>query len=1552
MKYNVDTAPNVQREEFLDSDAAQAIVADVQAGLPIYFRCNDTLEYNVSADSTAKYDSYFVLLYGVDTAGTKMTVVLCDAPVFFDVRVEPCENPEHYNSELKKTFVDRLIHFTRTEIVKGYRPNEFTIEPDNWIRIYFHNQRHRHTALAFVQKSARPDHDGSTAHYGSREHSLFRMTAADDDGIVTQHTNYYYPKLAREHNFNTTDWNTVSNYTVANAHQRERFHIVTERCLMVNIANYTRAMPSEISRFMWYKRDKSMIMDWDIETYNSVPGIMPSVETDTWCVFMISMNFHWFYTTDTLLKVLLVDVDTAVTQENYMTLSELETKARKTGRSIESLVAAEGRCVTIVCGNEENILRMFIRFLRSMRPDFVTAFNSGSFDWPLMREKMYRFRLLREFRAALSTWAYPEGLLGGDVVATETYIRDRSFTDEQMKINATENMSVVSLDIPGVIDTDMLPIFKQLYPRMEVSKSFSLNFFLKKNKLPGKEDMPYKVMFRIYEDALGIKSGVTFNKLLEQNTGEILERVFGEMPDASPEDILAAAKEKATAATKSTYDAVVRKNLEEMALIAKYCTVDAYRCQQLQTVRTIIQDRRELANDSAVNLFEGIFRANGRKVRQLVGIVSWNSPNHKYPVMFSAKRPENDKIKFIGGYVTSPKRGMNRRRPVVGVDFASLYPNLIITYNFSGEMAIADDPAGRGRKFAEELRAAGYILRDIEFGGVYVCPTKPEKDGKEVISRGWVVRHSNVLKPGDTVNHVIGGVPCARQGQQPLEREIMGIYPLIQSRLFADRRVYKKQYVALKELLEYMSAKSADGPIDWATTLTEEQLKATGLKLSDMLEITRASGNTLEDELVFAMNVVNSKQSAKKVFMNTFYGEQGNYMSSIHNIITAGGITSSGQYNIKLVASMVTAMGYDVQYGDTDSCYTCAPEELFTVVDRAHAANASAIDAMNIEDWGNHRAPEMKPVRDIIDQRLSVAITDYNAVITRVKAEQNNYDARIAAVNAAYTALCDAISGQFDTTDKAELTYLRAINRIEYWKVMVILTRIDATRLVGIIGGKLRDDNGTSFLNMDYEEVIFPCDMTGKKKYFGVAHHATENFYPTPDEIFIRGLDVLKQGQTDLSREIGMEIITRSLDPMCDLSIRTLVEQAISDIYTRPRALSYYALSAKYKAPGQVRRVMPDGKTMMVDKPGNIPVRKFVQRMDSMYTSAMAAGNIDLAALYKPPEIGDPFQYVVVVKPTEYAPRGKRIDLKKGDKMEYVEVFKSMEHTNNPMKIDIKYYIDGALGMQMARFIADSPEFQPSGETDPDKIDELSSEAAKKYILGICDVDGGRTKEMLRATGQKYRTAAKAVVTEANSRLMSRGKIDLASIVNIFDDTPVEDYKAMEKRIAENYESVLDQAQFIMLASQTPGVCTDWKKRTDGGERRSLRGAIDNIVLGSAVGHDIKERIMLINAYARPDAMVGGVFDRKNWTIRHRAALLADIKKLTGIVSGVLCDRYKKIDELIVYVRDGAEAPFDVNDFGANEIHIRALHNKMIELAGLDWMKWRNDQIYIATQKF
>ncbi|PKC51188.1 hypothetical protein RhiirA1_306159, partial [Rhizophagus irregularis] len=66
---------------------------------------------------------------------------------------------------------------------------------------------------------------------------------------------------------------------------------------------------------------------------------------------------------------------------------------------------------------------------------------------------------------------------------------------------------------------------------------------------------------------------------------------------------------------------------------------------------------------------------------------------------------------------------------------------------------------------------------------------------------------------------------------------------------------------------------------------------------------------------------LDAKQYALKVYMNTFYGTAGDSKSSFFLRALAGGVTSAGQRNIKLVADFVKRKGFGIKYGDTDSLY-------------------------------------------------------------------------------------------------------------------------------------------------------------------------------------------------------------------------------------------------------------------------------------------------------------------------------------------------------------------------------------------------------------------------------------------------------------------------------------------------------------------------------------------------------------------------------------------------------------------------------------------------------
>jgi DNA polymerase elongation subunit (family B) len=123
----------------------------------------------------------------------------------------------------------------------------------------------------------------------------------------------------------------------------------------------------------------------------------------------------------------------------------------------------------------------------------------------------------------------------------------------------------------------------------------------------------------------------------------------------------------------------------------------------------------------------------------------------------------------------------------------------------------------------------------------------------------------------------------------------------------------------------------------------------------------------------------------------------------------AGGVTSAGRRNIKLVADFVKSKGFQIKYGDTDFLYLVCPEEFFQKCDTAY-------------DNGNGLLKE------------------------------------------------------------------------EYWSQMVNISMRVIKRLRDEVNDFLKNDNGSSYLKMAYEEVLFLVVFTGKKKYYGILHESKPNF--------------------------------------------------------------------------------------------------------------------------------------------------------------------------------------------------------------------------------------------------------------------------------------------------------------------------------------------------------------------------------------------------------------------------------------------------------------------------
>jgi len=86
---------------------------------------------------------------------------------------------------------------------------------------------------------------------------------------------------------------------------------------------------------------------------------------------------------------------------------------------------------------------------------------------------------------------------------------------------------------------------------------------------------------------------------------------------------------------------------------------------------------------------------------------------------------DKEKGKYPGVYVFPPIKDIENKRPVTGLDFASLYPSLIMAYNLSPEKLILS------REEADNVRKKENELYEIKFSF----------NGR--ILNAWSVRHGN-----------------------------------------------------------------------------------------------------------------------------------------------------------------------------------------------------------------------------------------------------------------------------------------------------------------------------------------------------------------------------------------------------------------------------------------------------------------------------------------------------------------------------------------------------------------------------------------------------------------------------------------------------------------------------------------------------------------------------------------------------------------------------------------------------------------------------------------
>lgn len=878
---------------------------------------------------------------------------------------------------------------------------------------------------------------------------------------------------------------------------------------------------------------------------------------------------------------------------------------------------------TIVCGTERNIIKAIGLIMKRMKPEFIHGFNDSDYDWNfiVVRARRYAGTLLDLARNLSRT-----NLIGSDASPREAdaAIAKYNYKSTQVKIDAQLSVDARSLKLPGYLPVDARICYRKLYSKAEYS---SLSFFLEECKLANKDDMPYTRMtksVRAYEAFIDRVCGLPEKpKAVWEycDPSEVLGSGDGDDPDPDAVEFAA--------------------HKQEMMLINKYCIVDAERCHDLMKIRNVITDAREVADMAYVSLFDAFYRADGMKVRNLTVAIGQQPPFNLRVDMRGSQNRERGK--YPGAFVFRPKKGMQISKLSIEerVRKANSTANPAESKASPAESKVESKVESKTesktrRKQANDNAAAGF-------------PSDLTEIYKFINNYGAVLteKQLNAIEDNEDAA-ILRNCPAFRKFiQEPIGRPIVGLdfaslYPSI-------IRAYNlsPEYC----ILDPHEAKIAQDAGHKLTQgrFTYNAVPRNGYFIQHENRIKDPKAPDFKFGIFpYVLDDLFNKRVAVKRPMNV-YKDRIKELEKEIGILHQKGQTPTAEMLAELehksfeYGYLNSKQGAIKVFMNTFYGETGAQNSPFFIVELAGTVTAKG--------------------------RLAI-------MMAFVKVKELGCDVKYGDTDSLYISVAENTFADLD-----KLYYTGRLDKLDYWTQMVERTKVEIGRINKIVDKMFFDETANNFLKMAYEEVLYPVNFTGKKKYYGVEHENLINFFPK--KLFIRGLEVKKRGVSNILRETFSYIMKTGCSHTNLYDTEELIRAKIHEIYTRSWSYKDFELRAMYR---------PNKK--------NISVLKFVARM--------------LDRGVKIPG-GERFSYVIVKKfPKKFTTAGRAVNLGVGEKMEPLD-----EAMERKMELDLDHYMKGSVNTQFVRLMMYHERFHvdPVMDLDGGKgISEASLDAAEDKI--------------------------------------------------------------------------------------------------------------------------------------------------------------------------------------------------------------------------------------------